>query len=435
MARDALDVTFSPDGRLLATAHSYNADPGEVMLWDMTTGARVAKLPVGDRDVASVTFSPNGRLLAGRVRAMADPRSPWEIVLWDVAMRREVRTLGGPGGGISGLDFAPDGMVLASCGADGVVRFRDVTSGREVRRIDGAGSARALAFAPDGRTLILSGGLRPITLWDLAVNRRRDAPEPDGERFAVYAIAVAPDGRTLAAAGATHDAKGVMQQGQVRLYDLTGEPPARRAVLTFDGPARGLAGPNDRTTMCSDVAFAPDGGRVVAVAMEKVRAWDAATGAERDAFERDTASSSDRLAVSPDGRWMAITSPFGAGVSIPDTPRRGRRGRPGGTIRAIGSPRMASPPCEALTREGWGGGSFRNSSQRPGVADRLPMTVVVEAVEHLAPPRPTTSGCGRPTTAGRRPSRNPRRGDADPVSRGRRRRAGRPDRPPGHGCP
>ena len=40
--------------------------------------------------------------------------------------------------------------------------------------------------------------------------------------------------------------------------------------------------------MCSDVAFTPDGRRVVAVAMQRIILWDVATGTEQDAFERDT---------------------------------------------------------------------------------------------------------------------------------------------------
>jgi WD40 repeat protein len=72
--------------------------------------------------------------------------------------------------------------------------------------------------------------------------------------------------------------------------------------------------------MRSDVAFTPDGRRVVAVGMQKIRIWDAATSAEQDAFERSYSRSNDRLAISPDGRWMAVTSPFGAGLSIFNIP-------------------------------------------------------------------------------------------------------------------
>ncbi len=103
----------------------------------------------------------------------------------------------------------------------------------------------------------------------------------------------------------------------MRLYDLSREPFARRAVLTFDGNWLGPGGPNDPVTICSDVAFTPDGRRLVAIGMHKVRIWDAATGAEQVAFEeRGRSSPSDRLAISPDGRWLAITRP--GHVSVQD---------------------------------------------------------------------------------------------------------------------
>jgi WD40 repeat protein len=318
MARDAQDVAFSPDGKRLATAHFYNAEPGEVMLWDTTTGARVATWPVADHGVSALAFSADGRILAGLVRPMAERRAGSEAILWDVASGRELRRLDDPGGGMYAMAFTPDGRTLATHGRDGSVRFRHVSTGQEVRRIDGIGSGRGLAFTPDGRTLAIAGGGRPFTLWDLAGDRRV-APAPVAERFSAYAIAIAPDGRTLAAAGMTSNAQGRVEQGQVWLYDLTCEPIARRAVLTFDGGAPVFGDPNDRTRMCSDVAFTPDGRRVVAVGMLKVRIWDAATGAEQDAFARHVGSS-DRLAVSPDGRWLAITSPVGNGVGIVDIP-------------------------------------------------------------------------------------------------------------------
>jgi WD40 repeat protein len=315
LAREACDVAFSPDGKLLSTAHSYNADPGEVMLWDVATGARVANLRVAKGGVASVAFSPDGKLLAGKVYVRDDQRAGSEIVLWDIATRRELRRIGSSGRSIYGLDFSPDGKVLGTSGSNQAVRFWDVASGREIRRLDGAASDGVLAFSPNGQMLVMNGAGRALTLWDLTANRLRAAPEP--ERFRVLSIALSPDGRTLAAGGMTFDEKGVTQQGQVRLYDLAREPVARRAVLTFDRDVLDAGRPNEQITTCSDVAFTPDG-RVVAVGMHKIRVWDAATGDELDAFERGGGGGSDRLAVSPDGRWLAITSPFGAGINILD---------------------------------------------------------------------------------------------------------------------
>jgi WD40 repeat protein len=322
MAREALDVAFSPDSKLLAMAHSYNADPGDVKLWDMTTGAKAATLPVADRGVVSVAFSPDGKILAGRAYELADPRASQEIILWDIASRRELRRFGGKSGRITAMAFAPDGRTLATSGWDRTVRFWDVATGHENRRIDGVRSGWALGFSPDGRDLVMPGAGRGLILWDVAGNRLRATLEPETELFAIQSVAFAPDGRTLAAAGSTVDAKGVTQQGQARLYDLAREPVARRAVLTFD---RGwLFGPDQQVSMCSDVAFTPDSRRLVAVAMQRICIWDVATGTEQDAFERYTSSASDRLAVSPDGRWLAVTSPFGAGVSILDISPPGR---------------------------------------------------------------------------------------------------------------
>ena len=138
----------------------------------------------------------------------------------------------------------------------------------------------------------------------------------------MYSVAFAPDGRTLAAAGSTVDAKGAAQQGQVRLYDLAREPIGRRAVLTFD---RGWLFEPTRASRCA----ATSRSRPTAVGSWRSRCrrsalWDVATGTEQDAFERDTSSGSDRLAVSPDGRWLAVTSPFGVGVSILDITPPGR---------------------------------------------------------------------------------------------------------------
>jgi WD40 repeat protein len=197
-------------------------------------------------------------------------------------------------------------------------------------RVEGRGDVEfartggaALAFSPIGQMLAMIGGGGSLTFWDVAVNRWRPTPELETEAFRVWSIAFSPEGRTLAAAGAMNDGKNGNEHGQVRLYDLAIEPFRRRAVLTFDGDGHAPGGVNrqDQVPFCSDVKFTPDGRRVVAVAMHKIRTWNASTGAETDAFERTSGGSSDGLSVSPDGRWMAVTSPVGAGVNIFDIVR------------------------------------------------------------------------------------------------------------------
>ncbi len=59
------DLSYSPDGKLLATVHWYNADPGEVKLWDAQTGEPVASLPVpAEEGGVQHSVAPMARLLS-----------------------------------------------------------------------------------------------------------------------------------------------------------------------------------------------------------------------------------------------------------------------------------------------------------------------------------------------------------------------------------
>jgi WD40 repeat protein len=113
-----------------------------------------------------------------------------------------------------------DGQTLATADSEGAVTFWDTATGAEKWRLPAAGMDRVsrMAFAPDGRTLVVAG-LRPmnptpvICIWELASGKIRQ--ELSGHAGEVTALAFSPDSTRLATG--SHDTT-------LLLWDLTGCP-------------------------------------------------------------------------------------------------------------------------------------------------------------------------------------------------------------------
>src|SRR5262249_49964816 len=149
-------------------------------------------------------------------------------------------------GPVRALAFAPDGRTLAAGGDDGVVRLWDV-AGREpglrkelAPHPDGV---RAVAFSPDGGLLASVGTAEgKPRVGDRSAGAPRASPPPGGPRGEGGALAFAPGGRLRATGGGDRT---------VRLWDLSGPQPAERDVLPEQAePVRALA-------------FSPDGGALL----------------------------------------------------------------------------------------------------------------------------------------------------------------------------
>ncbi|KAL4736602.1 hypothetical protein BDV11DRAFT_207472 [Aspergillus similis] len=96
-------VTFSPDGRLLASGSYDNT----IKLWDPSTGELRQTLEGHSHPVQSVTFSPDGRLLASGSYDNT-------IKLWDPSTGELRQTLEGHSRWVRSVTFSPYGRLLAA---------------------------------------------------------------------------------------------------------------------------------------------------------------------------------------------------------------------------------------------------------------------------------------------------------------------------------
>ncbi len=235
-----------------------------------------------DESLATIASS-DGRLLEarllddGRRMVIDDEGGPHRIV--DVRTGDEPVRLEGD---LRGLAVSPDGTRLAG-GVDGGVRVLDISTGRDVHRLDAEGTVRFVAFSPDGDRLAAINAEGTLFLWDTGTRDRVATIAGNGRWFPV--LAFSPDGTRLAVPAADY---------AVRIHDAaTG---AETAVM------RGHAAD------VRNLRFVADGASVVSISNDfTARRWNALTGEQETVFEGHR-NFLIGMAVDPSGRLLATTS-------------------------------------------------------------------------------------------------------------------------------
>jgi WD40 repeat protein len=161
-------AVFSPDGKQIPSASKDKT----VRLWEVETGKLVrtfedfkdATPNPGHDLIVQAFFLPGGRQIAGCVWG-----TDKTLLVWDVADGTVVRKLDLGADHHKDVAISPDGRWLLTGHEDRTVRLRDLTTGKELQRLEVTDTnvPRALNFSRDGR-FVVSGSWRSwVYLWQL----------------------------------------------------------------------------------------------------------------------------------------------------------------------------------------------------------------------------------------------------------------------------
>jgi len=264
-------ASFSPDGARIVTA----SDDQTARVWEAATGATLAELKGHSGVVRRASFSPDGTRIV---------TASWDNTarVWDAATGATLAELKGHTRWVNSAAFSPDGTRIVTASDDQTARVWEAATGATVAELKGhTSSVWSAAFSPDGKRIVTASDDQTARVWDSATGA--SLAELKGHTSSVWSAAFSPDGTRIATASRDNTA---------RVWDAaTGASPDEfeRHWLRRRDAATGstLVVLEGRTELVWSVSFRPDGTRIVTESRDGTAwAWDAATGASPDEFER-----------------------------------------------------------------------------------------------------------------------------------------------------
>lgn len=272
----------------------------ELSLWDLSSGKVVRK--IGNDPVSSIAVRSDGRV------ALTCDQSSWafkedKIDIYDLNSGNKIDGWdAGYSGGI--LVLSPDGKYLLSTGGGGrgaekkeigVIFVWDVSNGRLVNTFDGTGNNKGwghavltMAFSPDGKYALSGGTDGSIRLWDVSSGAELRTMQGHTGWVGTNAVAFSPDGRFIVSVGGS--------DGLAKLWDISSGTLMRTFKVSDD---RFAAARRFTVGLINGwVAFTPNGEQIFYMGSDaSFRIFDVGTGDEIAT-----------LVQFDNGEWLAVTS-------------------------------------------------------------------------------------------------------------------------------
>jgi len=291
-------LAFTPDSQFLVSGGVDKT----IKIWNVETRSLVQTLrPSPTQEVVTVALSSDGQTLAsgsidGTVR------------LWNWKTGKLLHTLSGHSSIVTSVAFSPNGQTLASGSGDKMIYLWKVGDGSLDQTIATQQFIQTLAFSPTDNMLASAGVGMSVDLWDWTTgNLVRSLGR---YKSVIYAIAFSPDGRSLvfspdACSPDSDYCKNLpaTDKNTLRLWNLQG----RQIGKTFTG----------HTDYIDDVALSPSGQTLLSGSLDKtVKVWNVSTGAivPGTAIQEYLKDNRRILAIAyrPDGKAFALGSGDGS---------------------------------------------------------------------------------------------------------------------------
>jgi len=169
-----------------------------VSVWDVQSRQKLWASAEQSLPVTSVTFSPDGKTLATATGNRKKREEPGEVKLWDAESGKELTSLPGLIDVIARVCFSPHGRLLATGGADATLRIWDAESRQLNLTISTTGAIQRVTFLPDGKSVLTAHYGGRVSQWDVDSAELLAEYEGPTERITVLEISYSPDGSLLA---------------------------------------------------------------------------------------------------------------------------------------------------------------------------------------------------------------------------------------------